>query len=229
LRKGKTPAAHRGTGAIPATRRTPSRAATKEIHWVAQRLIPSADGVGRVPAVEVLIATFLLVGGLGTLLFGMYYAMIHAEYVRQAQVAMNAAQGLLERLSATGFDTLTGPQYAAARTGVQRCPFWDLNCNGVLEAGEIMDNPDPLPGGALDLQIRQPADDVARNGAGNPMLLDLHVAACWQSHGHAVSEDRDCNGVLDPVVEDGSTPLNPVANTWVDSPVMVSTRMGRQD
>jgi len=178
--------------------------------------------------VEVLLGTALLVGGGGAILMGMRYSTIHAEYLSQHQVAMNAAQGLLERLSATGFATLLGPQYAAARTPnpgtVQRCFLWDLNCNGVLEAGEV--TADPLNGGALDLQIRQPPEDVAINGA-NPGLLDIHVAACWQSRGHAIGEDRNCNGILD-LGEDGSTTINPAPNGWVDSPVMVSTRVGRQ-
>jgi len=57
--------------------------------------------------VEVLIATLLFVGGGGALLFGMHYAMIHADYLRQVQVATNMAQGRLEELESMPFDSLT--------------------------------------------------------------------------------------------------------------------------
>lgn len=181
--------------------------------------------------VELLIGTALLVGGGGALIVGMRYAMLHTEHISRHQLAMNAAQGLLERLSATDFTVLLGPQYAAAfgadqpcPPGSQLCPLWDLNCNGLLEAGEVVS--DPLNGGALVLQICQPAGDAASH-PGNPQLLDIHVAACWQSNGHPIGEDRNCNGVLDPG-EDGSTAINPTPNGWVDSPVMVSTEVGRE-
>ena len=174
---------------------------------------------------ELLIGLALLVGGGGTLLAGMHYATIHAEYLSEHQIAMNAAEGLLERLAATNFDTLMGSQYAAARGGIQRCLLWDLNCNGVVETGEVL-NDSLLPTGALDVQLRQPSEDALRN-PGNPALLDIHVAACWQSRGRSIGEDRNCNGVLDPA-EDGSTSIAPTPNGWVDSPVMVSTRVGRR-
>lgn len=168
---------------------------------------------------ELMIGTALLIGGGGTLLAGMHYATIHAEYLSQHQVAMNAAQGLLERLAATDFETLTGPPYAAARAGIQRCFLWDFDCNGAVDAGEVL-NTNLLPGGALDVQIRQPADDALRHPS-TPALLSLHVAACWQSRGRPVGEDRNCNGILE-AGEDAN------GNTWVDSPAMVATRVGRR-
>ena len=175
--------------------------------------------------VEVLIGTALLVVGGGALLVGIRYTTIHADYLSQCQVAMNAAQGLLEQLAATDFSLLTGGQYGAAFAGAQRCWLEDLNCNGAQDAGEEAFGTSRvsslLGGGTLDLQIRQPADDAARN-PDNPALLDLHVAACWQSRGRAIGEDRNCNGVLDSG-EDANT------NGWIDSPVMVSTRVGRMD
>ncbi len=151
--------------------------------------------------VELLIATALILGGGAALLLGMHSALIHAEYLAQFQTAINAAQGELERLSAIPYDTLaSGAQFAQARS-----------------AGQRIDLP-TLPGGALAIQI-QPVDPS------NPTreLLNLHVAACWQSRGRRIGEDQNCNGQLDPG-EDRPTP----GNNWIDSPVMVSTRIARR-
>jgi hypothetical protein len=180
--------------------------------------------------VEVLIGSILLIGGGGALAIGMHYATVHADYLNQYQVAMNAAQGLLEHLVATDFDTLaSAPEFNAARTTGQRCWLEDLNCNGLPDAGEDVNGNNQLDSGvlgngALSIRIRQTPEDQVRN-PDNPSLLDLHVAACWRSKGRPISEDQNCNGQLD-AGEDGSM-SNPTPNGWIDSPVMVSTRVGR--
>jgi prepilin-type N-terminal cleavage/methylation domain-containing protein len=144
--------------------------------------------------VELLVGTALLVGGSGALLLGMQQSAIHAEYLSQLQFAVNAAQGQLEALSATAFDTLwSGAEFSAARTGRQTLPLPDL------------------PGRALAVQIR--SADI-RNPL-NPALLNLHVAVCWQSRGRQIGE-ADC--------QDGAD-----AEEWVNSPVMVGTRVARRD
>lgn len=153
---------------------------------------------GGMTLVEILIATVLLVAGLGTLLFGLYYAMIHADYVKQAQVAMNAAQGQLEQLAAADFDTLLAdPGYC---TG---------SCSATRPVLLVLDGPD----GQLAIQIRPvPLTNTT------PDLLDIHVAACWQHRGRAIGE---ANGAT-ACATDG------VANWWVDSPIAVSTRVARR-
>ena len=133
------------------------------------------------------------------MLLGMQYAMIHAGYLSEFQVAMDAAQGEVETLSATSFDTLwSGAEFVNARAGGQRVSLPNF------------------PQGALAIHIR-PVPPAAIN----PTLLDLQVAACWESRGRRIGEDQNCNGVLDPG-EDVNQ------NGWIDSPVMVSTRVGRE-
>jgi type II secretory pathway pseudopilin PulG len=156
---------------------------------------------GGMTLVEVLIATFLLVVGLGALLFGMHYVMIHAAYVRQAQVAMNAAQGQLERLAAQDFDALM------ADAGY---------CTGTCASTRTVQQ-SSLPGGLLAIQIRPaPLDDTT------PAFLDIHVAACWQARGRAIGEANGATQCADGTA-DGA------ANWWVDSPVVVSTRVARRE
>lgn len=158
--------------------------------------------------VEVLVSTAVLVAGGGALLLGMHYTMAHSDYLNHAQIAIQAAQGELERLTSETFGTLaTGAAYNGARQ------------NGQIVA---INNPTELPGGALGVQIKA-------FPAGTPFatatLLDLSVAACWTSRGRRVGEDQslpNCNGVLDPG-EDAN------ANGWLDSPAMVSTRVARKD
>ena len=169
-------------------------------------------GQGGWTLVEILVGTVLLIGGGGAVLLGMNSALIHADYLSQFQVAMNAAQGELEQLSALPFDTLwSGVEFANARANGQRVELPPELAEG-------------LPGGAIAIKIRS-AD--LRNPT-NPALLDLYVAACWQSRGRRIGEDQNCNGQLDPG-EDGATTLNPVPNGWIDSPAMVSTRIARRD
>jgi len=154
--------------------------------------------------VEVMIGTALLVGGGGALLLGMHYTLVHSDYLSDAQVAIQAAQGELERLSNENFDTLLlAGTYNDARRNCQLGP-----CGQAVAIANA-----ELPGGMLGVQIKPfPA------GAVNPTLLDLSVAACWTSRGRRIGEDQNCNGVLD-VGED----LN--NNGWIDSPAMVSTRV----
>ena len=154
---------------------------------------------------ELLIGTALVVGGGGALLMGMHYAMAHAEYLRQVQIAMNAAQGRIEQLTSFSFDTLwednapasVGIAYAGARTSQQ-----SETLTGV-------------PSGTLVIQIRPvPLTNLT------PTLLDLHVAACWRHRGRAIGGDLDQNGAC----VDGND-----ADSWVNSPVMVTTRVARRD
>ena len=153
---------------------------------------------------EVLIGTALLVGGGGAMLMGMHYSVIHADYLSDAQVAIHAAQGELERLSSESFDLLLlGAMYANAR---RPCPPGPC---GQLVA---LNNPE-IPGGNLGIQIKPVL--------GSATLLDLHAAACWTSRGRRMGEDQDCDGVLD-VGEDANN------NGWIDSPAMVSTRVASQ-
>jgi hypothetical protein len=162
--------------------------------------------------IEVVIGTALFVTGAATLLLGMHYAMIHSSFVRQSQVAMNAAQARLEQLAATNIDTL-------------------LNMAGAL-AGRLLEAPgDPdwpanapfaaLPNARLAIQIRTvPPGAPAPNN-----IVDIHVAACWTHRGRTIGEGgADATGV--PRCQDTSG--DPA--TWaVDSPVMVSTRIARRE
>jgi len=159
--------------------------------------------------VEVLVGTALLVGGGGALLMGMHYTLIHSDYLSDAQVAIHAAQGELERLSSESFDRLSlGGAYAGARGNGQ--PVAISNAE--------------LPGGMLGVQIKS---FPAGTDFGTATLLDLSVAACWTSRGRRMGEDQNnnavlnCNGVLDPG-EDANN------NGWIDSPAMVSTRVASQ-
>lgn len=175
--------------------------------------------------VEVLIGTALLTGAGGALLLSMNMGIAHGDYLAQLQVATNAAQGQLERLTASEFDTLrTGVAFQAARTAAGQCMGIgeDTNCNSLLDAGEDVNGngalDEPLPGGRFSIQIRY-AD--TRNPL-NPALLDLYVSGCWLARGRRIGEDTNCNGVLE-AGEDAN------GNGVLDSPVMVSTRIATQE
>ncbi|MBI4340973.1 MAG: hypothetical protein HY598_01680 [Candidatus Omnitrophica bacterium] len=141
--------------------------------------------------VEMLLgATLLLVGG-AALLLSLNAATLHAEYLSQQQIALNAAQGLLEEWMARPTSALrTAPPW-------QPFPLAQLP----LQAN-----------GQLVLQIRPVPDG---SDPATATLFDLHVAACWQ-HRERVIGEADC--------QDG-----PDANWWVDSPVMVSTRVAQRE
>ena len=187
--------------------------------------------------VELLISTALLVGGVGALLLGMNVTMAHSDYLRDFQIAMNAAEGRLEELAATAADFNTqsiGADFAQARSATGQCRGMgeDQNCNGMLDvvapSEDVNQNrqlDEPLAGGRLTVQIR--TFPVGTPFA-NANLLDLHVAACWNTRSRQIGEDQNCNGLID-AGEDGATPLNPVADGWVDSPVMVTTRIARRE
>jgi len=174
--------------------------------------------------IELMVGTALLVGGGGALLVGMQYALIHADYLTDYQLAMNAVQSRLEELSAQSFDTLlTDPQYAAARTAAGQCMGLneDRNCTGVLAGQDLNGNgvlDEPILGARLTVRV-----DPFPPGTPPPAtLLTLHVAACWTARGRAIGEDLNCNGVLD-AGEDAN------ANGWLDSPAMASTRIATND
>ena len=173
---------------------------------------------------EVLVSTALIVGGGGALLVGLHYSMLHADYLGNFQVAMNAVQGKLEELAATNFDMLwTGSTLSAARTAAGQCMGLgeDANCNGTLDAGEDVNGngalDDPLPGGRLSVRI-QPS--IA--GAVSPTLLDIQVSACWATHGRTIGEDQNCNGLL----ENGE---DTNGNGLLDAPAVASVRVARKD
>jgi len=152
--------------------------------------------------VEILIGATLLVGGGGALLFGMHYAMMHASFLRQEQVAMNAAQSQLEQLAAADFDALTADAgYCAGTCANTRRPV--LTLNGIT--------------GQLAIQIRPvPLTDTT------PDIVDIHVAACWNQRGRAIGEANGATTCADGAA-DGA------ANWWVDSPVMVSIRVAKRN
>ncbi|MBI4597597.1 MAG: hypothetical protein HY737_04250 [Candidatus Omnitrophica bacterium] len=153
---------------------------------------------------ELVVGVALLVVGIGGLLMGMPSLLFQVDYFSHAQAALNAAQGQLDQLSATPLDTLwTGPAYAGARGNGQSAPLTGLPAGAQ---------------GVLTIQIK--SGDL--HNPGNPSLLDLHVAACWRERGRQIGGDRNCNGQFD-VGEQVD------ADGWLQSPVMVSTRMGRRD
>ena len=188
--------------------------------------LPGANGSRRrgMTLVELLVSTALLVGGGGALLVGLHYSMLHADYLGSDQVAMNAVQGKLEELAATNFDTLlTGVTFQGARTAAGQCMGLgeDANCSGTLNGGEDVNGngvlDEPLSGGRLNVRIWS---SIA--GAASPTLLDLHVSACWPTHGRTIGEDQNCNGQWD-VGEDVN------GNGLLDSPATASSRVARKD
>lgn len=175
--------------------------------------------------VELLVGIGILIGAGGALCMGMTQTTVYADYLRQFQVAVNAAQGKLEELAVTDFDTLlNGAQFQAARTAQGQCMGLgeDVNCNGVLDPGEDVANigvlDEPIQGARLTVQIR-PSPPTA-----SPVnLLDIHIAACWQHRGRPIGEDVNCNGLVDAGEDNNPT------NNWVDSPAMMSTRVARRN
>jgi hypothetical protein len=158
---------------------------------------------------EVVLGTALILGGGLALLLGFHYATIHASYLKEHQVAVNEAQGMVEQLSALTIDTLLGGatvtdsqgrdvDLGAALAGQTSVPF-DIN---PLAAGDE---------GQLAVQIR-----LFPPGAAAQDLADLHVAACWVARGRQIGEQgTDC--------------LDADGDGWVESPVMVSTRVSRRE
>ena len=159
--------------------------------------------------VETLLGVFLLLGAGGALLVGMQQAMMSADYLRQLHAVVNAAQGRLEQLTATPFETLaTGAEFASA---------WTVGRSEALTGlPEITD-------GRLSIQIRQPVDDDQLNNPGNPAVVTLHVAACWRFRGRLIAgDDKNCNGVLD--ADEAASGVDGL----ITSPVMLSTRMTKR-
>jgi type II secretory pathway pseudopilin PulG len=171
---------------------------------------------------ELVVGTAILLGGAGAILLGMFATMAHGDYLRDYQIAMNAAEGRLEEMASREFSTLrNGAAFGPSWTPEGQCMGLgeDRNCNDVLDPGEdLNDNgrlDEPLPSGRLNVMIRE-----SPPLAPDPTLLDLHVSACWVSRGRVIGEDRNCNGRLELAVEDAN------GNRLMDSPVMASTRVG---
>lgn len=185
--------------------------------------LPGANGSRRrgMTLVELLVSTALLVGGGGALLVGLHYSMLHADYLGSDQVAMNAVQGKLEELAATNFDALSANLAAQAAAGQCMGLGEDADCSGTLNGGEDINGngvlDEPLPGGRLNVRIWSSIP-----GAASPTLLDLHVSACWPTHGRTIGEDQNCNGQWD-VGEDVN------GNGLLDSPATASSRVARKD
>lgn len=153
--------------------------------------------------VELLVGIVLFAAATTTFLWGMQQGMVHASYLSEFQVALHAAQGRLEQLAATDFDTLlSGAGFVAANAGVQQ---------------EVLAG---LPAGILAIQIRN-ADAL---NPGNPALLDLHVAVCWTFHSTMLIGEND--GAANCMETSGAAYPNP---GWeVNSPAMVSMRVARR-
>lgn len=164
--------------------------------------------------VEILLATALFVGGAGALLFGVHYAMSHAEYLRQAQIATNAAQGALEQLMAADVDAglRTHPGYDGT------APYDQTDTQPLDRDGNAI--PD-IPNGRISIQIRPVP--LNPDPPTIPNLLDLHVAVCWTHRGRTIGEGgADAAGA--PNCRDDA--IDPDLD--VESPVMVTTRVARK-
>ena len=183
--------------------------------------------------VEVLIGTGLLVGGGGALLAGMCHGFMLVDFLSNRQVALHTAQGKLEELATLPFDTLaSGAEFSTARTaaGLVVCAGEDANCNGKLDAGEVDVNRNGradrlLTNGKLNIRIRPvPVLDNATADFSDPdIMLDVSVAASWRERRRCIGgEDRNCNSILDPG-EDVNR------NGWLETPVVVSTRVVRDN
>ena len=173
---------------------------------------------GGLTLLEAIFGVLLIVGGGGTLLLAMSSAMTHSEYLGQAQTAVNGAQGLLEELAATPFDVLwtgaaatlpdgTNVNLANARAGRALIAF----------TGPLLPNGNPsMTNGQLAVQIR-PVPITAPPADPTVALLDVHVAACWTNKGRTIGESNGATRCQDSAAD---------ANWSVDSPVMVSRRVG---
>ncbi len=162
--------------------------------------------------VELLIAMVLFIAGAGGLFLGMHYAMAHAQYLRQMQITMNAAQGRLEQMASTNFDLLAaGTVIIPGETVVSGNALTDQ-----LVVTPAAGTPLATIGGQFALQVRPVAGQPIP-----PNLLDLHVAACWRNRGRAIGE---LNGAI--LCQDRAAG-EPASNWWVDSPAMASTRIAR--
>ena len=67
---------------------------------------------------EIMAATVLFVGGGGALVCAMHVTTVHAEYLRQYQVAMNEVQGRLEQLQTIPFADLPAQAGSIALTTI---------------------------------------------------------------------------------------------------------------
>ena len=164
--------------------------------------------------VETLIAIVILVMASSAALIGIHYAMIHAEYMKQAQVALNAAQGRLEQLSSSTIEfLLQDPSLAQAQADRQ------------LETPAVGSPFASVSNARLAVQIRTiPPGEVPPIN-----IVEIHVAACWTARGRTIGEGGTAangtpfNGT--PLCQDTSGDVS----TWaVDSPIMVSTRVARK-
>lgn len=187
------------------------------------RRSPSAESLRANAAgftlVEVIFGVLLIVGGGGALLLAMSSATMHSEYLGQAQIAVNAAQGRLEELAATDFDVLwtSNSVTLGDRTVVN---LVNARADRALLAvtTPLLPNGQPvLSNGQLAVQIR-PVPITTPPATPTLALLDIHVAACWTYKTRAIGE-RGATSCQDGAA-DGA------ANWSVDSPVMVSRRVG---
>ena len=152
--------------------------------------------------VEFLVTVVLLAVGVAAMLLGMQYSAIQASYLRQYYVMVNEAQGQLELLLATPYASL----------------LVDPACCTAGRTRTVAVSNEQLPGnGMLAVQI------IGIGGAPYN-LLDVRVAGCWMHRGRYIGEEsaaglRNCRDRAGEVPE----------NTWVNSSVMLSTRVARTE
>ena len=161
--------------------------------------------------VETLVAIVILLTASSAALIGIHYAMIHAQYMKQAQVALNTAQGRLEQLSAMSVDLLLqDPSLAQAQASRQ------------LETPAAGSPFAAVPNARLAVQVR-----TIPPGAIPPInIVDVHVAACWTNGRRTIGEGGTAAANGPPLCQDTSGD----PTTWaVDSPIMVSTRVARKE
>lgn len=185
---------------------------------VIRSLSTSRTGCRGWTLLEAIFSVLLIVGGGGALLLAISSALTHNEYLSQAQIAVNEAQGLLEELAAVNFDVLwTRPTVTLADGTVINLTNARADRDLIPFTGPILPSGQPtMPNGQLAVQIRPvpittpPADPTAA-------LLDLHVAVCWTNRGRTIGEQNGATACQDSGAD---------ADWAVDSPVMVSRRLG---
>jgi hypothetical protein len=153
---------------------------------------------------ELLVGVALLAIAGGALLAVLARSRLQAAYLGQIQFAVQVAQGELEQLMAVSFDALSkGSGFLAARQ------------DGMWVAAASTEG---MP--EVNLWVRIRGAEAGNPADVDPDLLDIVVSACWTSFDRRIGEDQDCDGIMD-AGEDRN------GNGWLDSPAMVSTRLGR--
>ena len=157
--------------------------------------------------VELMISVGLIAAGGGALLFGVQASSAQRNYLNQFQMALNEAQGAMDEMAATSFDTLcAGGQFLGAypNQGGQQ----DISAS--LSAATT----NPLTGLTGVVMVRQIKPFPFAASCTNQTTLDLSVAVCWNARGRTIGENQN-----------GRLCVDANADGWVTSPAMVSTRV----